>query len=159
MALTNIVLSISGGEPSLVTSKYAISLAKLLSAKLTALYVIDKNSLQELLKSKIFVEIEAVEFEKELETQGINFITRIKKLAETKGVQAEGLILNGIVHSEIVNKAKEMNADLLVIGELKEVLSRTEIFFNEGERILREAPCPVIVVKNQEMVEKLFKDL
>jgi nucleotide-binding universal stress UspA family protein len=59
----------------------------------------------------------------------------------------------------VVNKTRELSADLLVIGELKEVVSRREIFYDEGERIFRESPCPVVVVKNPEEVERAYKEI
>jgi len=159
MSINNIVVSVTGGEQSIITTKYAIYLAKLLNAKLTAVYVVDKKSLHDLLKSRIFVEIEALEFERELEQQGKHFLERAKKLADTKQIQYEGLLLEGVIHEQVVSKTKALNADLLVMGELKEIISIKETYFDEGERIFREAPCPVVVVKNAQKVEALYKEV
>ena len=158
MPIKNIAVSLAGGVASLVTAKYAIYLAKTLQAKLTAIYVVNENILHDLLKSRIFVEIEAKVYERDLEGQGKIFLDRIKSMAESKGVEFEAAILKGVVHDEVVNKTRDMNADLLVIGELKEMLSRKDIFSDEGERIFRESPCPVVVVKNPQEVERLYKE-
>jgi len=157
--LKNIVTPLAGGPASIITMKYAIYLAKLLQAKLTAIYVIDEKAIQELLKSRIFVEIEAREYEIDMEQQSKFFMQRVKTLAENKKVEFESLILRGEVHTEVTNKAKELKADLLVIGDLKEVLSWKEASYSEGERIFRESPCPVVVVKNPQEVERLYKEL
>jgi len=141
------------------TAKYSIYLSKQLDAKLFAVYVIDARSLHELLKTRIFVEIEAVEYERDLKDQGLNVLERVKKMAEIKKVECEGLLLKGVIHEEVVNAVIEVSADLLVIGELKEVVSRREIFYDEGERIFRESSCPVVVVKNPEEVKRLYKEL
>ncbi|MFA5338293.1 MAG: universal stress protein, partial [Candidatus Omnitrophota bacterium] len=146
--ILNIAVSLSGSAASLITAKYAIYLAKQLNAKLYAIYVVDARSLHELLKTRIFVEIEAVEYERDLKDQGVNVLERIKKMAEMKKVEYESLLLEGVVHEEVVSKTRDISADLLVIGELKEIVSRREIFYDEGERIFRESPCPVVVVKN-----------
>ena len=159
MAITNIVVSVAAVASSLVTAKYAIYLARVLQARLTAIYVVDKKVLQELIKSRIFVEIEARDYERELEEQGGLFLERIKKLAEAKGVEFAGLLLKGDVHEEIVDKVRELGADILVMGEIKEMLSRKDVFYDEGERIFREAPCPVLVVKNPAAAEALYKEL
>jgi nucleotide-binding universal stress UspA family protein len=159
MAIKSILVPLAGGPPSLITAKYAIYLAKILAAKLTAVYVVNENVLQELLKSKIFVEIEARVYDRDLEEQGRLFLERVKKMAESKGVEFEGVLLRGVVHDEVVHKACEIKADLLVMGELKELLSRKEIFYDEGDRIFREAPCAVVVVKNPQEVERLYKEL
>ena len=159
MAIKNIVVSVAGGPASLVTSKYAIYLAKILQARLSAIYVVNEKVLQELLKSRIFVEVEARDYERDLEDQGRVFLERVKKMAENKGVECTCLLLRGTIHDEVVNKTRELEADMLVIGELKELLSRKEIFSDEGERIFREATCPVVVVKNPAEVERLYKEL
>jgi nucleotide-binding universal stress UspA family protein len=80
-------------------------------------------------------------------------------MAESKGVEMYGMLLRGVVHEEVVTRTRELNADLLVMGDLKEISSRKEIFYNEGERIFREAPCPVVIVKNPEEVEKRYKEI
>jgi len=157
--ILNIAVSLSGSAASLITAKYAIYLSRQLNAKLYAIYVVDARSLHELLKTRIFVEIEAVEYERDLKDKGVNVIERVRKMAEIKKVEYEGLLLNGVVHEEVVNKVRELSAGLLVIGELKEIVSRREIFYDEGERIFRESPCPVVVVKNPEEVERLYKEV
>ncbi len=157
--MKQIIVPLAGGPASVITAKYAIYLAKLLGIKLTAIYVIDQNAIQELLKSRVFVEIEAKEYEIDMEQQFRLFMQRIKTLAENKKVEFEFIILKGEVHTEIANKAKELGADLLVMGDLKEVLSWKEALYSEGERIFRESPCPVVIVKNPQEVERLYKEL
>jgi nucleotide-binding universal stress UspA family protein len=157
--IKNIIVSVTGVAESLVTVKYAIYLTKLLSARLTALYVVDEKSLRDLLKSRIFIEVEAREYERDLEDQGRYFMERIKKMAESKGIELEGIILRGVVHEEVVNKTRELGADLLVMGDLKEIMSMKEVFYSEGERIFRESPCPVVVAKNPQEIERLYREL
>jgi len=147
MGLQTIVVSIAGSPASLITAKYAIAIAKLLSVKLIALFVVDKKVLQDLLKSRIFVDIEARVYERDLEQQGTGMLERIGKMAQEKGVAFEGILLKGTVSDEVLNKVEELHADLLVMGELKEMTSRAEVFYDEGERILRRCPCPVVMVK------------
>lgn len=160
MAIKNIVVSLSADiNSSLVTAKYAIYLAKALSAKLIAVYVIDEKALQELVKTRIFLNVEAMEYEREMEDQAKRFLDRFKHMAETKEIAFEGVLIKGVVHTEVINKIKENQADLLVMGELKESLSIKDTFYNEGTLIFYEAACPVLVVKNREYVELLYKSL
>jgi len=157
--MKQIVVALAGGVLSVVTAKYAVYLAKLLQAKLTAIYVIDEKAIQELLKSRVFVEIEAREYEIDMEQQSKFFMQRVRTLAENKKVEFEALILKGEVHSEVTNRAKELGADLLVMGETKEVLSWREALYSEGERIFRESQCPVVIVKNPQEVERMYKEI
>ena len=48
--------------------------------------------------------------------------------------------------------------DLLIQGELGEVLSLRDAFYEEGERILREVSCPVLVVRGKDRVEQIYYD-
>lgn len=159
MAIKSIVVSVAGGPTSLITAKYAIVLAKLLKVKLFAIYVINERVLHELLKSRIFVEAEARSYERDLEQQGCVFLERIKKMSEAKEVECQTILLRGVVSDEVINKAQELQADILVMGELRELKSRAEAFYDEGERIFHRSPCPVLIVKNPEVAESLYKEI
>lgn len=159
MSIQHIVVAVGAVSNSLVPAKYAIALARQLQARLTGVHVVNAKVLQELLRSKVFVEVEARVYERDLEEQGRVFMERLKKMAESKGVPFESVIIRGEISSDVVKKAQELRADILVMGELKEVFSATDIFYDEGERIFRKASCPVLVVKNPAQVEALYKEL
>lgn len=159
MAIKNIMVCVAAEGISLITVKYAIALAKIFQARLSAMYVVNERLLHELLKSKVLVDIEARAYENDLEEQGRHFLARIRSMSEKMGVVCDAAILKGIVHEEILKQVNALNPDMLVMGELKEVLSLKETFYDEGERIFREAPCPVVVVKNAFLVEKLYNEL
>jgi len=159
MAIKNIMVCVATEGMSLITVKYAICLAKIFQAKLSAMYVVNERLLRELLKSKILVDVEARGYEKDLEDHGSHLLERIKSMSEKKGVACDAAVLKGVVHEEIVRQVNALNPDMLVMGKLKEVLSIKETFYDEGERIFREAPCPVVVVKNASLVEKLYNEL
>jgi nucleotide-binding universal stress UspA family protein len=157
--IKNILVSISGSPDSLIAAKYAICLARVMQTKLFVVYVIDSKVLCELLKSRIFVEAEARAYERDLGQQGVVFLERIKKMAESRAVACETFLLRGSVSEEVINKINEVGADMLVMGEMKELTSRSAVFYDEGERIFRKSPCSVVMVKNQAMVESLYNEL
>jgi len=159
MGVKNIMVCVAAEGISMSTVKYAIALAKVFNARLSAMFVVNERLLHELLKSNVLVEIEARSYEKDLEDQGKRFLERIRSMAEKKGVVCDAAILKGIVHEEIIKQANALNPDMLVMGELREVLSLKETFYDEGERIFREAPCPVVVVKNASLVEKFYNEI
>lgn len=157
--IKNVLVSVSGSPNSLMAAKYAICLARLMQTKLFVVYVIDSKVLGELLNSRVFVEAEARAYERDLNQQGEVFLARIRKMAESKAVACETSLLQGAVSEEVVNKINEVGADMLVMGEMKELASRSAVFYDEGERIFRKSPCSVVMVKNHAMVETLFKEL
>ena len=135
--IKNVLVSVSGSPNSLTAAKYAICLAKVMQTKLFVVYVMDSKVLGELLKSRIFVEAEARAYERDLEQQGKVFLERIKKMADSKAVACENFLLKGSVSEEVINKINEVGADMLVMGEIKELASRSAVFNYEGERIFR----------------------
>jgi len=159
MAIKNIMLCVNTEGKSLITAKYAIALAKIFSADLSAVFVVNERILRELLRSRVLVDAEAHSYEKDLEDQGRLFLERIRSMSEKKGVTCDTTILKGSVHDEIIKEANALNPDMLVMGEIKEMMSLREALYEEGERVFREAPCPVVVVKNASLVEKLYNEL
>jgi nucleotide-binding universal stress UspA family protein len=131
MSINNIMVCVAAEGISLITVKYALALAKIFNAKLSAMYVVNERLLHELLKSKVLVDVEARSYEKDLEEQGRRFLERIKLAAEKKGVACDAAILKGIVHEEIIKQANALNPDMLVMGELKEVLTLKETMMKE----------------------------
>jgi len=144
---------------SLPTAKFGIYLACRLGARLTGIHVIDEKALQELLRSKILVSVEAVEYERELEEQARSFLERFQKAAESKGLVFQAILRKGIPHQEVARVIEELGIDLLVMGELRESLSLKEKFFDEGSLIFHRCICPVVVVRNPDLVEKLYREL
>jgi hypothetical protein len=73
-----------------------------------------------------------------------------------KGVELATELAKGVVHREIVDKATQLGVSLIIIGEIEEPMSRRDAFFDEGEMILRLAKCPVLTVKNDDLVRSLY---
>ena len=157
--IKKILVTIAGGDISIITAKYAICMAKSLGSELFVQYIVNMKALEDLLKAKVFVKVESMEYERELEEQGARYLTNIKELAQVKGVKVNSILSKGIIHDEVVKAIQQLRIDMLVMGKLKELLSRRDSFYDEGERIFREAKCPVLVVKGGKEIERMYEDL
>ena len=158
-SVKKIMFTIAGAEISILTAKYAICIAKALGADLYGLYVVNMKALDGLLRANVFVQEEELEYENELEEQGKRYLKNIQELAEPKGVKIVSVLAKGIVHEEVVKKIQELEIDMLVMGELKELTSRRDSFYDEGERIFRETKCPVLVAKDAKRIERMYEEL
>ena len=154
-----ILLYVDGSEECIAAAQHAIVLAKSGGVELFALYVVNMSLLKELTKAKIFVKIEEMDYEQDLEQDGKRYLNYISELARAKGVDIKTELIKGVVNKEVVKKIDEWGADLLVLGELDPVLSRTDTFHDEAELIFRKASCAVLVVKDTARVEKLYNAL
>jgi nucleotide-binding universal stress UspA family protein len=157
--IEHILLYVDGSEECITAAQYAIALAKKLNAKLTALYVVNISLLQELTKARIFVKIEEMDYEQDLEQDGKRYLHYIGEMAASKGLTIQSELVKGIINKEVVRKTEETEADLLVMGELDPILSRSEAHHDESELIFRKVKCSVLVVKDPESVENLFNSL
>jgi nucleotide-binding universal stress UspA family protein len=79
---------------------------------------------------------------------------RKKKLSEvlknvSAGVKAQTHLRRGVVATEIIAAAKDIDADVLVIATHGRTGFRHLIFGSVAERVVRECPCPVLSVREK----------
>lgn len=159
MTIKNILVAVDGEANAINTIRYAICFAKDFEAQLSIVYVLNKKSIDFLLKHRIFIESEAKQYEEEIYNFGKFFLERAKKIAETKGVKIKDYILKGIVYEEVINKAIEISADLIIIGGPTSKPLNSEELYDTGTMIIWKSPCPVLSVKNVPLVEKYYREL
>ncbi len=157
--LSKILLYIDGSESAITAAQFAIIMAKQYGSALSAIYVVNENLLSELLGAKVFVQMEKMDYERSLEDDGKRYLNYVVKLGEKKGVAVQTMLRKGIVHEEVIREVNEGGYDLLIQGELGEVLSLRDSFYEEGERILRKVNCAVLVVRGKDKVERVFGEI
>ncbi len=155
--LKKILVYIDGTEQSITAAQYAICLSKATGAELTALYVVNVRALNDLVKARIFLETEQAEYQRDLHADAERYLNHVKNLARSKGVVIASESRSGTPYMEIKNVIIEREIDLLIIGELSHIRSRRDEFFNEAERAMRNAPCSVLIVKNEDRVWDMFE--
>ena len=157
--MKKMLLFVDGSEGCITAAQYAVALSKVTGAEVIALYVVNVHLLEELTKARIFVKIEEMDYEQDLEQDGRRYLNYISDLARSKGVHIQSHLVKGIVNKEVTSKVEEWDIDLLVMGELDPVRSRTEAFHDEAELIFRKASCSVLVVKDADRCERMFNAL
>ena len=146
----HIVVYIDGSESSLTAIMYAIKLAKEHDSSLTAVYVINTKALSELVKAGIFVAVERDEYQKDLILDADRYLHHAERLAEQKDLAIETVKLEGTVHVVVKELLKEKQADLLVLGGITDIRSRREELASKTDRMMRTAPCPVLIVRDDD---------
>lgn len=143
MKFQKILLPTDFSDESLYALSYAVDLAKLFNAKLYlfhVIYDIEKASNLHIPHPSI------TELYKDLESHAKrnldSFGTDIRE--GLKGV--ESVVKRGIPYEEVIKFADENGIDLIIIGTLPK--SGVERFFvgSTTQRIIRNAPCPVLVI-------------
>jgi nucleotide-binding universal stress UspA family protein len=154
-----ILVYVDGSDTCITAAQYAIFLARTLARPLAAIYVVETKVLADLIKARIFVKAEAADYEYDLQEDGKRYLSYVEKLAGAKGVACKTELATGEVNVEVVRKAEEMAAEVLVLNELERHRSRRESHLDEKERILRRVKCTVVIAKDEEAVARLYDEL
>ena len=157
--IKKIMVYIDGTEESITAAQYAICLASFSDAELIAHYVINTKAMEDLLKARIFLEAEQLEYEHDMEADAERYLNYVNELASAKGVTITKKLSSGSVNKEIVDSVRAESVDLLVVGELSHIRSRRDEFYDETERAMRSAPCSVLIVKDPDLVAELYESL
>ena len=157
--IRRIMVHVDGTEQSVTAAQYAICLASFSGAELIAHYVINTRAVEDLLRARIFLQDEQVEYEHDMEADAERYLNYVSELATKKGVSVVKKCSKGSVHKEIVDSIKEDDVDLLVIGELSRIRSRRDEFYDESERAMRAAACSVLIVKDEDKVWEMYQSL
>jgi len=143
MKFQKILLPTDFSDESLYALSYAADLAKMFNAKLYLLHVIydiEKASNLHIPHPSItdlYKDLEA-HAKRNLDSFGIDMLEGIKNV--------ETVVKRGIPYEEVIKFASENDIDLIIIGTIPR--SGVERFFvgSTTQRIIRNAPCPVLVV-------------
>lgn len=140
--LKKILCPVDHSECSYLALKYAISLALKDESKLYLMHVID---------SRLY-DTEIYKFSpykpSEIDTSQIR-IDLIKSLPEgtTDVLEVEAIVINGVPFHEITKVAKEISADLIVMGTHGRTGLSHVMLGSVAEKVVRKAPCPVLTVR------------
>ncbi len=157
--IKKIMVFVDGTEQSITAAQYAICLASSSHAELIAHYVINTRAMEDLLRARIFLKDEQVEYEHDMETDAERYLNHVNELAVQKGVTIVKKQSKGSVNKEIVKAVADDEVDLLVIGELSRIRSRRDEFYDEAERAMRNVGCSVLIVKDEDRVWEMYQSL
>ncbi len=157
--IRKMMVYVDGTEQSITAAQYAICLASFSGAELIAYYVVNTRAMEDLLRARIFLKDEQVEYEHDMQADADRYLNHVKDLAVQKGVSITQKRSKGSVHKEIVSAVNEDEVDLLIIGELSRIRSRRDEFYDEAERAMRNVPCSVLIVKDEERVWEMYQTL
>jgi len=139
--IKRILIATDGSEPSKVAVAQGLHMAKLLGAKVTALFVVDQIPLQNVpADSTVIFSVHAL-----LESEGKKAVSEVKEVGDGMGVEVTPLVVEGSPAKKVV----EMAADfvLVVMGTLGRSGLSKLLIGSVAERVARYAPCSVLIVR------------
>ena len=157
--INHILVYLDGTEESVTAAQYAICLAKVTGALLSALYIVNTRALNDLVKSHIFIESEQDEYQQDLQEDARKYLNLTEKMAQQKSVAVTVHEKSGAVQTIIRDFIRDKEVDLLVTGKISAIRSRRDELNSDTDRVIRNVSCSVLVVKDEERVWEMFDQL
>jgi nucleotide-binding universal stress UspA family protein len=132
-------------DPALLGVRYAADLAAKLKCKLILAYVVEEK-LPALILAASSVPAEAI-----IESHRKHAEKSLADYAgeHLSGTDVEAVVLQGFAHVAIVELARARKADLIVLGTHGHGFMGHILMGSTTERVIHEAPCPVMVVPSR----------
>lgn len=145
--LNRILVPIDFSEHSKRALKYAIPFAKQFVASIDLIYVVEPTIYP---ADFSFGQAGFPNVEEELRASGSNELDTLIKKEIAGRVTAKKVIRTGKPSYEIIQYAREAKMDLIIIATHGHSGMEQILFGSTTEKVVRKAPCPVLVVRTGE---------
>jgi nucleotide-binding universal stress UspA family protein len=145
--LRRILVPIDFSEHSKNALKYAIPFAQQFKASIDLMYVVEPTIYP---ADFSFGQIGFPNVEEELRTHGNEELLKLIKKEIGKKVAARKIVRTGKPFYEISQYAQEEGIDLIIIATHGHSGMEQILFGSTAEKVVRKAPCPVLVVRTGE---------
>jgi nucleotide-binding universal stress UspA family protein len=146
LKIKSILVPIDFSPKSKKALGYAVRLAQQFHARLTLQYVVEPVGLPDFAKS----------FPLAMENDQVKAISKgqlervIKEEGISQNIIEKVLVSYGSAFQEIANAARTLKVDIIVISTHGYTGLKHVLLGSTTERVVRHAPCPVLVVRSQE---------
>lgn len=141
-----VLLVVDSADTSLAAAEYAVKLAQSCGGAIDALYVVDTPTVDYLTRLHVLVADEAEEYQRDMHTTAERYLSYLRELAKAKGVRLQTRVQTGAIHQVVLQVARELPADAIVIGSWRCSATQKDAAAAGRQLILEDAACPVIVV-------------
>ncbi len=141
MTYRHILIPIDGSATSFKALEEGLKLSKLHKSFTTVLFVVPTGIEYVGIYNHQLIK-------RALRREGEKLLKEAQKIADQMNIFVYQRIAEGKPYEEIINTAKRLGCDLIVIGSRGRGIIDKFFLGSCTERVLAEAPCPVLVVKD-----------
>src|SRR6266849_1431020 len=142
--IQRILVPIDFSGPSKHALGYAASFAKTFDAELMLVFVVEKAVYP---ADFGFGQVTPPSLERELYERGQRELDKLLHSPGVKDCRARSFVRTGKPYVEIISTAEEEHADLIIIATHGHTGVEHLLFGSTAEKVVRKAPCPVLVVR------------
>lgn len=139
-----ILVPTDGSERSEEAAEEAIDLAESVGGELHFLYVVDTSMISGIPEDWAWERLEELMHE-----EGGATVKELSERADSRGVDSEAVLLEGVPHREILSYAEDEETDLIVIATAGRRGLDKLIMGSTTERVLRSSEKPVLVIRGE----------
>lgn len=143
-----ILIATDGSEQNRKAVEYGIDLAKISNGKVYPVYVVDTAAFSSIPMDSGWEMMYDL-----IKEEGREATHWVEKLAEDADIECEPTILEGHPSHEIINFAKNNDIDVIVMGTLGKSGLDKFLLGSVAEKVIRNSPAPVLVVRGEEKKE------
>lgn len=143
--LQRIMVATDGSDTSKSAARFAIDLAKLSGAKMTAIFVADIARLNQITGYFLLPGIREGMRRGMIEA-GEDALRQVQALAEDLGVNCDRMIVEGSPSDELLRVSLEENVDLLVMGSVGKGGLNRFLLGSVAEKVVEHTRVPVLIV-------------
>jgi universal stress protein A len=144
--MKTIVVPIDFSECSAKALKYAIPFAQQHGASIALVYVVETPAYA----ANEYGGLEFARLEDELKRNGEKELRALAKREAVPNLQMTTMLRRGAASNEIVKAASELSAELIVVSTHGRTGLKHVLLGSVAEHLVRNAHCPVLVVREQE---------
>jgi nucleotide-binding universal stress UspA family protein len=143
--LKRILVPIDFSECSKKALQYAVAFARQFGAELVLVYVVQVNYYV-----GDFGTVDTALLETEMRRNGEKQLADLAVMEVGADLRCEKTVRTGRIVSEIVSVARENGTDLIILSTHGHTGLKHVLLGSVAENVVRHAPCPVLIVRQQE---------
>ncbi len=142
LVLKRILIPIDFSKVSLAALRYAVPFAERFGAALYLIHVVEPAPFMSGIK-----EVPIALSDREVAEKALAELTSLAHRVVKPPVLAKPLVRTGKAHHEIVQAARELRIDLVILTTHGYTGLKHTLLGSTAERVVQHAPCPVLVVR------------
>ena len=135
-----ILVPLDGSEQSIWALGKAVQIVKKIGGEITLIHVYSVSPLA-------ITPTQVYEYSQAMRRHGESILADGQKKAETEGIKAKTLLIDGHAVEEILKATRAGNFNLIVIGSRGLSKIKELLMGSVSAEVTRLAPCPVLVVR------------
>ena len=143
----SMLLLVEASDADMRAAELALDMAANLETEVVGVAVVEVDTLNQLLRSRILVEDEMDQLRTEMESEGQRHMDYVASQAKSRKVAFEPVLTKGSLSSAVLDEQQKRGSDVVIMGGFTYTMLKRDINLRQKQLIMDQCPCPVLLVK------------